>query len=82
VANLVPARLLRNEEGILVRVLELLGDRTGRHALRLKVLSELLTLLVEEVREPLQEEHAENELLVLRGVHVSTQVVACAEEQA
>ena len=52
VAELVPARLLRHEEGVLVRVLELLRDEPLGHALGLEVRLELLALLVEEVREP------------------------------
>ena len=58
------------------------GDDLLGHALGLEVLGELLAFLVEEVAEPLQEQHAEDVFLVLRGVHVAAQVVAGAEEEA
>ena len=49
--------------------------------LALQVLGELLALLIEQVAQPLQEQHAEDVFLVLRGIHVAAQVVARAEEQ-
>jgi hypothetical protein len=82
VADLRPARLFRNEERVLVGVVELGGDDVVRHALGLEVLGELLALLIEEVGEPLQKEHAEDVLLVLRGIHVAAQVIAGAEQEA
>ena len=56
-------------------------DRVG-HALGLEVPVELLALLIEEIAQPLQEQHAEDVFLVLRGIHVAAQVVAGAEQEA
>ena len=82
VADLRPAGLLGDEEGVLVRVGELRRDDGVGHALGLEVLGELLALLIEQVAQPLQEEHAEDVFLVLRGIHVAAQVVAGAEQEA
>ena len=56
-------------------------DQSVGHSLGLQVPAQLLALLVEEVREPLQEEHAEDVFLVFRRVHVAAQVVAGAEQE-
>ena len=50
--------------------------------LALRSLRELLALLIEEIAQPLQEQHAEDVFLVLRGIHVAAQVVAGAEQEA
>ncbi len=82
VADFGPARFFRNVEGVLVRVFELRGDNLVGHALCLQLPGESLSFLIEEVGEPLQKEHAEDVLFVLRGIHVAAQVIAGAEDEA
>jgi hypothetical protein len=52
------------------------------HPTCLEVLGQVLSLLIEEVAHPLQEEHAENVFFVLGRIHVPAQVVAGAEQEA
>ena len=76
--GLVPAGSDGDKEGLAVGclVFEQLGDE-----IRLVfevcegLLAELLAFAVELVGEPLQEQHAEDELLELRGVHLAAQDV-------
>ena len=76
-----PARVVRDEEGVFVRVRELRRNHVRAHPARLEILRELLLFLIEEVAQPLQEEHAENVFLVLRRIHVPAQVVARAKKK-
>jgi hypothetical protein len=77
-----PVRLFRNEKCVFVRIDQLLRNRFFGHSLGLEVPGELFPFLVEQVAQPLQEQHAENVFLVLRGVHISAEVVAGTEEEA
>ena len=72
----------RHKKGVFVRIGKLRGDDGIRHAPGLQIAAELLAFLIEEVGEPLQEQHAEDVFLVLRGVHIAAQIVAGAEQQA
>ena len=80
----MPAGSHRDKEGLAegCLVFEQLGDE-----IRLVfeacegLLSELLTFAVELVGEPLQEQHAEDELLKLRGVHLAAQEVGGLQEE-
>ena len=54
----------RHKECVFVRVGELAGDNRLGHPLGLQILGELLALLVEQVAQPLQEQHAEDIFLV------------------
>jgi hypothetical protein len=69
-------------KGVLVWIVELRRDYRLGHAFGFQLLGELLALLVEEVEEPLQDKHAEDDFLVLRGIHIATQVVTGAEQEA
>ena len=77
----VPAGLLRNEEGVLIGVLELGLDLRLRHPALAQGVLQGFAVLVEPVRQPLQEQHAEDVFLVLRGVHVAAKVVAGTEQE-
>ena len=44
-------------------------------------IAELLAFAVELVGEPLQKQHAEDELLELRGVHLATQDIGSLQEE-
>ncbi len=82
VADFGPACFFGNVEGELVRVVELLGDDLVIHPLGLEILGELFALLIEEVGQPLQKQHAEDVFLVLRRIHVAAQVIAGAEDES
>ena len=82
VVGVAPAGLVRHEEVVLVRVGELLLDQVGLQALGLVLSPERLRDLLELVVQPLQEQHAEDEFLELRGIHVAPQDVAGLEELA
>ena len=79
--SIAPPRFQRNEERVLVWVGELFSDGRIGHAAPLEVLGQLLALLIEEIAQPFQEEHAEDVFLVLRGIHVAAQIVAGAEQE-
>jgi hypothetical protein len=81
-ADFSPVSFLRHKESVLIRARELRGDEILRHALGTQVLAKLLAFLIEQIAQPLQEEHAEDVFLVLGGVHVAAQVVTGAEQQA
>jgi len=49
VADRVPVRLFRDEEGVLVRVGELAGDHRFRHPIGPQIPGKLLALLIEEI---------------------------------
>ena len=80
VVGVVPAGLVRHEEVVLVRVGQLLLDQLGLQPLGFILGPKRLAILLELVVQPLQEQHAEDEFLVLRGVHVAPQDVARLEE--
>jgi len=80
--DLRPSRLLGHEERVHVGVVELDGDHCLGHALGPQLLLQVLPFLIEEVRQPLQKQHAEDVLLVLRGIHVAAQIAAGAQQEA
>src|SRR5262245_2495043 len=80
----MPAGTNRDEKGFAVGGLvfeKLLQERSVRDVGEIS-LAEKLTLAVEFVREALQKEHAEDEFLELRGIHLATQDVGGLEEEA
>ena len=80
VVDEVPPGLVRHEEVVLVRVGQLLLDQLGLHPPGFIFSPKRLAILLELVIQPLQEEHAEDEFLELRGVHVAPEDVAGREE--
>ena len=82
VADGVPVRILRHEKGVVVSVGKLLGNGRIRHTLGLEIARELVSLLIEQIAQALQEQHAEDVFLVLGGIHVAAQIVTGAEQQA
>ena len=82
VAHLLPARLGRHVEIVFIGVFQLLLDQLGAQLLGLIPGAQRLPVAFELVAQPLEEEHAEDVLFVLRGVHVAAQDVAGLEEQA
>ena len=81
-ADLRPVGFLRHKESVLVRVGQLGRDDIVRHALGFQILAKLLAFLIEQIAQPLQEEHAEDVFLVFGSIHVAAQVVAGAEQEA
>ena len=69
--GIAPAGFVWHEEVILVRVGELLLDQVGLQPLGLILRPKRCTILLELVVESLQEQHPEDEFLVLRGIHVA-----------
>ena len=82
VADGVPVRILRHEKGVVVSVGKLLGNGRIRHTLGLEIARELVSLLIEQIAQALQEQHAEDVFLVLGGIHVAAQIVTGAGQQA
>ncbi len=82
VAHLLPARLGRHVEIVFVGVFQLLLDQLGAQILGPIPGAQRLPVAFELVAQPFEEEHAEDVLFVLRGVHVAAQDVAGLEEQA
>ncbi|OIQ71558.1 hypothetical protein GALL_468220 [mine drainage metagenome] len=82
VTNARPVRLGRNKERVFVRVGELRGNDGIRHAFGLEVFRKLLALLVKQVAQTLEKQHAKYVFFVLRGVHVAAQIVTSTEQQA
>ena len=80
----MPAGADRNEEGLAVGglVFQQLLDKVGLIFKMGKVfLAQLLALAVELVGEALEEEHAEDEFLELRGIHLAAQNIGGLEEK-
>ena len=77
-----PARLRRHVEGgaIPVGELDLMDDIDLARPGLLELGADLLLALLEDIRAALQEEHAEDVFLELRGVHAPAQDVGGLEE--
>lgn len=71
----------RDKEVILVRAGDQNRDLVRRHTLLGQFLFELLPLLIKQVAEPLEEQHAKDVFLILRGIHVAAKVIAGTEEK-
>lgn len=82
VPNFFPERLFRDEECVLVGVCEQLLDDGGLGPLGLQVGLHGGSVGKKLIAHPLQEEHAENELLEVGGVHLAALDIAGGEEEA
>ena len=76
-----PMRVFADPEGVAVTVCELAGNEVFGHTFGAEILFELLALLVEEVAEPLQKQHAEDVFLVFGCVHIAAQVIAGTKQE-
>ena len=80
VVGVAPPSRVGHEEVILIWVGKLLLDQLGLQTLGLILSPKRLAILLELVIQPLQEEHAEDEFLELRSVHIAPEDVAGREE--
>lgn len=81
VTHRLPARFFRDVEGVVVGILDRLRDPVLGQATVREAPDEPLALLIEQVAAALQVQGAEDEVLVLRRLHVPAQLVAGAEEE-
>jgi hypothetical protein len=82
--RIVPAGTWRHIEvfaRVLIRVFEVEGDVGLRQTRRLAFLLDLFATLIEQIAGALEEQHAKDVFLVLAGIHVAAQIIACREQQ-